>query len=73
MLSLSFAGVLVLLLGVYGAIGLVVAVPFLVFAIGRMDPAAVGAYAFRPLLVPGLTLLWPLVLLRWLRFERAAR
>lgn len=70
MLSVSAAGVLVMLLGAYGAIGLVVAVLFLLFAIGRMDPAADGAYAFRPLLVPGLILLWPLVLIRWLRFER---
>jgi hypothetical protein len=73
MLSVGFAGVLVMVLGAYGAIGLVVAVLFLVFAIERMDPAAVGAYAFRPLLIPGLMLLWPLVLARWVRFERAQR
>ena len=29
--------------------------------------ASVGAYAFRPLLLPGLALLWPLVLWRWVR------
>jgi hypothetical protein len=72
-MSISAAGVLVMLLGAYGAVGLAVAVLFLLFALDRMDPAAVGAYAFRPLLVPGLMLLWPVVLYRWLRFERTRR
>ncbi len=68
---MSTAGVLVALAGAYGAVGLVIGVAFLLFAIDRMDPAAVGAYAFRPLLLPGLVLLWPLVLRRWLAFERS--
>ncbi len=69
--GMSTAGVLVALVGAYGAVGLVIGVAFLLFAIDRMDPAAVGAYAFRPLLLPGLVLLWPLVLRRWLVFERS--
>jgi hypothetical protein len=32
-----------------------------------VSPASTGAYAFRPLLLPGLALLWPLVLWRWRR------
>ena len=32
----------------------------------RVDPEAAGSYVFRALLVPGLTLLWPLVLARWM-------
>ncbi|HZH47539.1 MAG TPA: hypothetical protein VEY31_12975 [Roseococcus sp.] len=59
-----------LLLGVlvgYGAAGLLVGVAFLVWGIERLDAAAVGAYAFRPLLLPGLVLLWPWVLQRWRR------
>lgn len=68
---MSTAGVLVAVVGAYGAVGLVIGVAFLLFAIDRMDPAAVGAYAFRPLLLPGLVLLWPLVLRRWLAFERS--
>ena len=51
----------------YGTTGLLVGLAFLVFGLDRLDPAAVGAYAFRPLLLPGLALLWPLVLWRWLR------
>lgn len=54
----------------YGAIGCVVALAFLLVGIDRVDPAANGAYAFRPLLLPGIMLLWPLVLLRWWALER---
>ncbi len=48
----------------YGAIGALVAAWFLLWRIETIDPRARGAYAFRPLLVPGLVLLWPLVLWR---------
>jgi hypothetical protein len=42
-----------------------VAVAFLAFGLDRIDPSARGAYTVRPLLVPGLMLLWPLVLAIW--------
>ena len=45
--------------------GMVVALAFLSLGIDRVAPQAVGAYAFRPLLIPGLVLLWPLVAWRW--------
>ena len=54
----------------YPALGAAVALAFLTVGIERVDPAARGAHAFRPLLVPGLVLLWPLVLWRWRRLER---
>lgn len=38
-----------------------------VLIVGRLDPAARGAWAFRPLLAPGVMLLWPLV---WWRAAR---
>jgi len=47
-------------------VGLGVAVAFLLFGLDRIDASARGAYGFRPLLLPGLVLLWPLVLRRWL-------
>jgi hypothetical protein len=56
----------------YAALGAIVAVTFLAIGLGRVDPAARGAYAFRPLLLPGLLLLWPLVLWRWWRLARPA-
>ncbi len=50
--------------------GGIVAVLFLGFGIDRIDENARGSYIFRPLLVPGILLIWPLVLWRWLKLER---
>lgn len=66
-MSLAGAAWLLQAAALYGAAGFGVAVAFLLFGLERTAPAARGAYAFRPLLVPGLMLLWPLVLWRWWR------
>lgn len=50
-------------------LGAVVAVAFLGFGLDRIDEDARGAYAFRPLLIPGVLLIWPLVLWRWVVLE----
>jgi hypothetical protein len=55
---------------IYLAIGVVVGVAFLFLGIDRVDPAARGSYAFRPLLLPGLALLWPFVGVRWFVLAR---
>ena len=55
--------VLVIVAQAYAAIGAVVAAWFLLFGIERMDPAR-HAFAFRPLLSPGVMLLWPLIVLK---------
>ena len=51
--------------------GAIVGMAFLLFGIERLDSSARGAYGFRPLLLPGLALLWPYVLLRWAASYRA--
>ncbi|MTH96164.1 hypothetical protein [Roseibium sp. RKSG952] len=53
--------------------GLVVAAFFLGVGIDRVDPSARGAFVFRPLLIPGICLLWPLVLIRWFVLEKQRR
>ncbi len=50
-------------------IGAVVALLFLTVGIDRIDPDARGSYVFRPLLVPAVLLIWPLVLWRWAVLE----
>ncbi len=55
---------------VYLAAGGAVAAAFLLFGLDRIDPRARGAYLFRPMIAPGLVLLWPLVLLRWRALAR---
>ena len=54
----------------YLMVGAGVAALFLVFGIDRVEPSARGSYPFRPLLVPGICLLWPLVLYRWYILEK---
>ncbi len=51
-------------------IGAICAAVFLTFGIDRIDEDARGSYIFRPLLVPGVMLIWPLVLWRWQVLER---
>ena len=46
-------------------VGAAVASIFLTVGIDRIDEDARGAYVFRVLLIPGILLLWPLVLWRW--------
>jgi len=64
----------VLALAFYAAAGAVLAAIFLAFGIERVAPPARGAYAFRPLLIPGLIALWPLVATLWaLRVREGTR
>ena len=49
----------------WGVVGALVALVFLTIGIDRIDADARGAYAFRLLIIPGVMLLWPLVLWRW--------
>jgi len=54
----------------YLIIGGVIAALFLVIGIDRVEPSARSSYAFRPLLIPGICLIWPLVLYRWYMLEK---
>ncbi|MEM8554674.1 MAG: hypothetical protein AAGF71_07570 [Pseudomonadota bacterium] len=49
--------------------GLGVSFVFLAWGVDRVEPSARGAYTFRPLVIPGIVLLWPLVLWRWWQLE----
>lgn len=68
---MSVAAALVTVAEAWALVGLAVAAVFLLWGIDRIDPAAHGSIAFRPLLVPGIVLLWPLVLWRWRVLARA--
>lgn len=56
-------------LRLWGSIGAVVAAIFLTIGMDRIDEDARGAYVFRPLLIPGVLVIWPLVLWRWYLYE----
>ena len=64
------ARIIIQILEYYGYIGLAVAAAFLLFGIERVDEGARRSYAFRPLLIPGCVVLWPLVICRWVAAER---
>ena len=66
------AEVIIRIVEFYGFAGMAVAVLFLTIGIDRIDASARGAYMFRPLVAPGVVVLWPLVLLRWIALEREA-
>jgi hypothetical protein len=50
-------------------VGAAVAAGFLLIGLDRIDERARGAYTFRPLMVPAILLLWPLVVWRWYALE----
>lgn len=54
----------------YVGVGGVVALAFVLVGFDRIDPAAHGAWLVRPVLLPGLTLVWPVVVIRWIVLER---
>ncbi len=59
---------LVTLAAWYLAAGLIVAIGIVVRGLRRLDPvAAHGTWGFRLLILPGLTALWPLMLMRVVR------
>ena len=67
-MPVSLAYWIVLIAGVYLAVGLVFALPFLIRWVRRVDPAAEGGtLGFRILIIPGTVLLWPLLAERLVR------
>ena len=62
---MSGAALILALVRVWLWVGAAVAALFLTIGIGRIDEDARGAWIFRPLLVPGILLIWPMVLWRW--------
>lgn len=69
---MDVAQALVMGMQIWGIIGGMVAAVFLTIGMDRIDEDARGAYVFRPLLIPGVLLIWPLVLWRWWRIETEA-
>ncbi len=56
-------------LKIYFWIGLGVSALFLVVGVDRVVESARGSYIFWVLLIPGVIVLWPLVLIRWALLE----
>jgi len=55
-------------LELYALVGGAFAVAFVLWGVGRVDPAARDAsWGFRLVVLPGTAALWPLLLARWVR------
>jgi hypothetical protein len=66
-MSQSSAEVVTTIVTVYTLIGVAFAVVFVMFGVGRVDAAARHApWTFRSLILPGVTVFWPLLLVRWI-------
>lgn len=62
----TIASLLVHAAGLYLAVGLAFAIPFVILGIGRIDPAASeSGWGFRLVVLPGCMAMWPLLLWRW--------
>jgi hypothetical protein len=66
----AMAAFLLGILALYVAVGLLIAVPFVVSGVTRVQPAPVTVGA-RILILPGAAALWPFVLSRWLKSRYA--
>jgi hypothetical protein len=54
------------LLYLYGGIGTIFAIAFVLIGVKRIDPQALGTgWGFRLLIVPGSVAFWPVLLMRW--------
>ena len=70
-MTIAFAQSITFALGAYFGIGVIIALLFLMFGVGRLDAAAKGAsFLFRPMIFLGCVALWPYVVLRTLSFRR---
>ncbi len=69
-MSESLANTIVMMLGLYAAVGVLVALVYVFGGAGKIDPAAKGKglpLQARLLIVPGVIGLWPLMLSKLLR------
>jgi hypothetical protein len=67
----SIAALIVSMVQTYLILGLLFAASFVLFLANRIDPSAKGStWGFRVLVIPGVALLWPLLLIRLLRGQQ---
>ncbi len=65
-MSVADAQMLVLMLGLYFGIGFIFACLFVIFGVGRIDPAArTMPIRARLLILPGAAFLWPFMAFKW--------
>lgn len=72
-MSVEWAEAVVGIIALYAAIGVAFAVVFLWAGLRRLDPvAADGPFRFKLLIAPGIAVLWPAMMLLWVRGRDSA-
>ena len=60
--------ILLMILGIYFAVGLVFSPLFVLFGVKKIDHGAEeGTWGFRLFIVPGCAIFWPYLLVRWMK------
>jgi hypothetical protein len=68
---MSAAQFILLVAGLYSAIGVTFALVFVTVGVGRIDHATRGApISFRLIIFPASAALWPVLLRKWMRSSR---
>lgn len=64
----NLATIMVRGVGIYLALGVVFAIPFVLCGVGKIDSsAAKGSWGFKIIIIPGVAALWPLMAWRWMK------
>lgn len=64
---------LVIILGLYVALGLIIGLAFVLRGVNRVDPVAGDSpFVFRVVILPGCVGLWPIVLWMWIKTAKGA-
>ena len=72
-MSVGIAHGALAVVGIYLAIGILVAVPFVASGVSRIDPAAKTVpWTFRILILPGTVALWPLMARLWIKAQSSS-
>jgi hypothetical protein len=67
-MSEQLAGSIVSAIGLYLGVGVLIALPFVWRGAGRLDPRGLGSgVGFRAILIPASVVLWPWLLIWWIR------
>ncbi len=62
------AGTVLVVLGAYGAVGIIVGIALVARGVDRIDPAMRGSpKSVRLVILPGCIALWPIMLAKWAR------
>ena len=68
----TIVGTMLVVLGAYGAVGIIVGIAFVAHGVDRIDPAMHSSpKSVRLVILPGCIALWPTMLAKWARAPKS--